>query len=250
MKQTFNFILICFIFSINNAYSRCASFSQMVERISGMERGTPISAQVSNGTKVNGTLEDILVDPVSKQSYMVVRDHQGKLTSHWVADFNPSSFSAPLDNIVPGSSIQFLSKSNRVYEGKIIGREVIRGEDVFKLQSRDGVVSNIRVARVNENSIKVSEVPVKRIYLPANSQRAASPLDNGDFVSLEIPAGRYRTSTGEYINISGSSRMPAQVKEIRTGTGGSKVSVEVLVSENFTIRLNGVYGNQLASVRR
>ena len=53
-------------------------FSQMVERLDGIQQGTPISVRTSQGEKIEGTVEQVLIDPNSGSTYLVFRNNQGE----------------------------------------------------------------------------------------------------------------------------------------------------------------------------
>jgi hypothetical protein len=230
MKKIYFFLIINLF--VLDAFSRCPSFSQMVERLEGVQQGTPISVKTVKGEKIEGTVEQVLIDPNSGSTYLVFRNNQGQYVSRWLKDLNPSTLNAPIDNVIEDSFIRFRSKSGNTYEGRILDRRTIDGEDTFLFEMDNGMTSRIRVSRVNENSVQVLDQPMPRLYLDGNELRQGQEITSGDFISVEV----------------GNARMPARVTEIRTGLGGEKVSLEILSSEGALVKVD-VRGDQLSTLR-
>ena len=53
------------------------SFTEMVNRLDGMQTGTPINVRTSNGERLEGVVEHLITDSSSNKSYLVIRDYQG-----------------------------------------------------------------------------------------------------------------------------------------------------------------------------
>ena len=231
MKKLYFFLILNLFFL--DSFGRCPSFNQMVERLEGIQSGTPVSVKTTQGEKINGVIEQVLLDPNTKQTYVVFRNHQGERFSRWMKDLNPSTFNAPIDNVATDSVIRFKSKSGNVYEGRVLERRTIGGEDTFLFEMDNGLTTRVRVARVNENSVQVLDQPMNRLYLNGNQVRQGQEITSGDFVSVEV----------------GNARMPARVTGIRTGVGGEKVSVEILSAEGQIVKAD-IWGDQLSTLRQ
>ena len=168
MKFNFKHLMFLFIFLLlQNAYSKCPSFIEMVRRIDGMEHGTPLTMHSNNGEIIQGTFNGMYRDPGSNISYITIKGKNGIVTYHPLNTVNPGTFNAPIDNLYDGSTVYFHSKSGRnEYRGQILSRTEINGEDVFVFRNEHGVTGHVRVSRVNENSIRSLICPWRKfIYL-------------------------------------------------------------------------------------
>ena len=215
-----------------NAFARCPSFNQMAARLEGIQDGTPVSVKTFDGESIDGVVEQVLYDNVQHKPYVVFMGKDGHRFTKWMTDLNPTTFNAPIDNVVADSIIRFKSKSGNIYEGRILDRKVINGEDTFLLENSHGVSSRIRVARVNENSLQVIDRPLTNLKLEGNAFRQSTEVTPGDFVSVELGNGRY----------------PARVKEIRAGSAGESVNVEVLGIDGSLAQMK-IKGDQLGTLR-
>ena len=194
---------LIFLFLSFNLYARCPSFNEMARRLEGIQNGTPVSVKTLDGENIEGVVEQILYDNVQHKQYVVFMGKDGRRFTRWMTDLNPSTFNAPIDNVASDSIIRFRSKSGNTYEGRVLERKVIDGEDVFVFENNQGLVTNVRVARVNEASIQVIDRPLPSLRLEGNAVRQTSEITPGDFVSIETGRGRF----------------PARVKELRAGAG-------------------------------
>ena len=233
------FLLVILSSPLSN--SGCPSFSEMVNRLDGIQSGTPLSVRTTNGESLEGVVDQILVDARTNRSYIVMRNSQGKQTSHWVSDLVPNTFKGPIDNIETESFIKFYSKGGNKYEGVYKGRKVIDGEDKFILEmpranGAPGEVTTgyVTVSRVNENSLRIIESPMKQLSLPPNMLRPDGlELTSGQFISFQ----------------RGSDRLMARVKEIKTGIAGERVTVEVLNREGKLVNVDLQGARVLSSVK-